>query len=144
MQRAMFLFRLPGKMLLLILSLLIIRGHGWISPIVARPTRLQELSSSSYIEPDNDFGRMTYWDETYAKESEFSWYAGWHEELEPFFVELVPSTSAEILIPGIGNDGCIRDMFDDGYTHLSAFDYAPEGVECAKKLFGTARLESIE
>ena len=131
-------------MLLLMLTLLNIQCHGWISPIVARPTRLQESQSSSYIEPDNDFGRMTYWDETYAKEGEFSWYAGWHEELEPFFVELVPSTSAEILVPGIGNDGCIRDMFDYGYTHLTAFDYAPEGVECAKKLFGADRLEWID
>ncbi|KAL7533825.1 LOW QUALITY PROTEIN: hypothetical protein ACHAWF_004633 [Thalassiosira exigua] len=26
-------------------------------------------------------------------------------------------------------------MFDDGYVRLSAFDYAPEGVECARRMF---------
>jgi hypothetical protein len=27
-------------------------------------------------------------------------------------------------------------MFDDGYEHLSVFDCAPEGVECAKRIMG--------
>ena len=49
-----------------------------------------------------------------------------------------------ILIPGIGNDACIRDMFDEGYTNLTMFDYAPEGVECAKRMFGDKRLQLIE
>ena len=28
-------------------------------------------------------------------------------------------------------------MYDDGYTHLTAFDYAEEGIACAKKFFGS-------
>lgn len=130
----------------LLLLLLAVQCHGWLSPKILRhhPTRLRETTSSSFEEPDNQFGNKHFWDETYTKESEFSWYCGWSGELEPFFTELVPSTSSKLLIPGIGNDGCIRDMFDAGYTHLTAFDYAPEGVECAKRLFGPSRLKSMD
>lgn len=52
--------------------------------------------------------------------------------------------SPSILIPGIGNDACIRDMFDAGYHKLTMFDYAPEGVECAKRMFGDERLQQVE
>ena len=58
---------------------------------------------------------------------------------------MVPiDSSPSILIPGIGNDECIRDLFDAGYTNLTMFDYAPEGVECAKRMFGDERLQQIE
>ena len=119
--------------------------HGWMSSkaLFVPRTRLKE-SGAAFEEPDNQFGNKNYWDETYEQESEFSWYCGWSEELEPFFTELVPDTSAKVLIPGIGNDGCIRDMFDAGYTQLTAFDYAPEGVECAKRLFGPSRLKLMD
>ena len=71
-------------------------------------------------------------------------YCGW-EDLAPFFSELAPlDSSPSILIPGIGNDACIRDMFDEGYTNLTMFDYAPEGVECAKRMFGDKRLQQVE
>lgn len=123
------------------------------------PSQQQSLE-----EPDNQFGRMAYWDESYREslvdngddnsslddQSEgtatFSWYCGW-EDLSPFFSELVPlplNQSPSILIPGIGNDACIRDMFDEGYTNLTMFDYAPEGVECAKRMFGDKRLQQVE
>ena len=136
----------------LLLLLAVLQCHGWQSPIptyhskklLSCPTRLKESSSSSYVEPNNQFGNQDCWDKTYTQESEFSWYCGWEEELEPFFKELVPDTSAKVLIPGIGNDGCIRDMFDSGYTHLTAFDYAHEGVECAKRLFGQSRLKLMD
>lgn len=135
------LMMLIGFLFLLLLS---IQCHGWPSlKICHHPTRLRE-ASSSFKEPDNQFGNRDFWDKTYTEESEFSWYCGWSEELEPFFNELVPDTSSKVLIPGIGNDACIRDMFDAGYTHLSAFDYAPEGVECAKRLFGPSRLTLMD
>ena len=83
-------------------------------------------------EPSNQYGRMTFWDESYRDAlgssedtKSFSWYCDW-DDLQPFFSEMVP-TESRIMIPGIGNDGCIRDMFDYGYHHLTAFDYAPEG-----------------
>ena len=110
---------------------------------------------SSLKEPDkkeSQFGRQTYWNECYEKEDEFSWYAEWND-IQPFFTELVPLNyaadqnqdqdqdqdhdhpSPRILLPGIGNDRSIVDMYDYGYTRMSAFDYAEEGVECAKKFF---------
>jgi len=114
-------------------------------------------------EPDNQFGRMTYWDQSYRESlidsggsnddngeqsnttETFSWYCGWEDELEPFFNELVPLyDNPSILVPGIGNDACIRDMFDSGYHNLTAFDYAPEGVECAKRMFGSERLQLMQ
>mmetsp|Transcript_53784 Transcript_53784/g.160977 ORF Transcript_53784/g.160977 Transcript_53784/m.160977 type:complete len:226 (-) Transcript_53784:150-827(-) len=58
----------------------------------------------------------------------------------PFFSELVPDRSSQVLIPGIGNDGAMVDMYDSGYKRMTAFDYAPEGVECARKMFGEERL----
>lgn len=87
---------------------------------------------------------MAFWDDSYRQALDqpdgtdtkvFSWYCGW-DDLQPFFSELVPDKNSRIMVPGIGNDGCIRDMFDYGYNNLSAFDYAPEGVECAKRILG--------
>ncbi|KAL7527238.1 hypothetical protein ACHAWF_002094 [Thalassiosira exigua] len=114
-------------------------------------------------EPDNRFGRLAYWDESYRRSLDgdraddaasagkgddattFSWYCGWRDELGPFFSEVVPlASNPKILVPGIGNDACVRDMFDDGYVRLSAFDYAPEGVECARRMFGPDRSEAID
>ncbi len=46
-----------------------------------------------------------------------------------------------VLLPGIGNDASMVDMYDYGYTYLTAFDYAEEGVECAKKFFGDRLLQ---
>eukprot|EP00550_Attheya_septentrionalis_P007584 CAMPEP_0198296610 /NCGR_PEP_ID=MMETSP1449-20131203/33252_1 /TAXON_ID=420275 /ORGANISM="Attheya septentrionalis, Strain CCMP2084" /LENGTH=300 /DNA_ID=CAMNT_0043997275 /DNA_START=37 /DNA_END=936 /DNA_ORIENTATION=+ len=104
------------------------------------------------------FGRQAYWNEFYSNDSTntpatdsgsssssssnndgggFSWYAGW-SDLEPFFAELV-SMDSRVLIPGIGNDASMVDMYDSGYTNMVAFDYAEQGVECAKRLFGPNR-----
>ena len=154
--------------------------HGWVATSntnLAWKGRVTSASANIYPsslkgtlleEPDNQFGRMTYWDESYrqsqgenqhdsskqhnAKDADvtstdttFSWYCGWEDELEPFFSELVQlENNPSILVPGIGNDACIRDMFDSGYRHLSAFDYAPEGVECAKRMFGPERLSLMD
>lgn len=106
------------------------------------------------------FGRRDYWNEEYRKASSrlgsessdeenekgdgsFSWYTGW-SDLEPFFTELVPDRSSKVLIPGIGNDAAMVDMYDSGYKRMTAFDYAPEGVECARKMFGPDRLKATD
>jgi len=44
---------------------------------------------------------------------QFSWYCGW-VDLAKRWEEFVPSRSANVLVPGIGNDGCIVDLFDAG------------------------------
>jgi hypothetical protein len=119
-------------------------------------------------ENESSFGRMGYWDESYRqavhhsdnKDEDkkeggetttkddvdvYSWYCGWEDELGPFFTELFPDRNSLILIPGIGNDICIRDMYDiGGYHRIMAFDYSPQGVECAKKMFGNERIQIIE
>ena len=122
---------------------------------LSSPTLIISSSSSQQLtEPDesSSFGRREFWDEAYrtgdlneAKdEGTFSWYCDSWEDLEPFFAELVSDRGANILIPGVGNDAAIRGMFDAGYKRLSAFDYAPEGVECARKMFGDDRLKKID
>lgn len=132
------------------------------TPPTLRQQHYQFLLASNLKEPDESeskFGRMSYWDESYRREEKlktdqggsgdedenvFSWYCGWTEEMGPFFEELVPNKEAMILVPGIGNDVSIRDMFDvGGYHTIAAFDYAPEGVECAKAIFGEKRLKTI-
>ena len=35
-------------------------------------------------------------------------------------------------------------MFNAGYHRLTAFDYAPEGVECAKRMFGPEKIQLME
>lgn len=95
-------------------------------------------------ETESNFGRMGYWDDFYSNNDEFSWYSPW-SDIGPFFTELVPlpqdnSQTPRVLLPGIGNDGSMVDMYDAGYKKMTAFDYAPEGVECAKRFFGEERL----
>jgi len=100
------------------------------------------LHESALPEPsDSNFGRREYWNDIYTKQEDFSWYSGW-QELEPFVRELVPEESSHVLIPGMGNDGAIVDMYDAGYHNLTAFDYAEAGVECARKLLGDERIRA--
>ncbi len=117
-------------------------------------------------ETDSNFGRMDYWNSMYKEEENFSWYSEWND-IQPFFTELVPlefehseleedseraaandstpdkERQPRVLLPGIGNDGSMVDMYDYGYTHMTAYDYAPEGVECAKRFFGDRSCELL-
>lgn len=111
---------------------------------IARHQHVVLSASSSLPEPtDSNFGRRDYWNKLYENQDSFSWYSGW-EELEPFVRELIPNEFAHVLIPGIGNDKSIVDMFDAGYQNITAFDYAEAGVECARKLLGITRLRTVE
>uniref|UniRef100_A0A7S1ZUP8 Methyltransferase type 11 domain-containing protein n=1 Tax=Ditylum brightwellii TaxID=49249 RepID=A0A7S1ZUP8_9STRA len=109
-------------------------------------------TTTSFVEPEeskSNFGRMEYWNDKYKENTDFTWYSGW-SDLQPFFDEIMeeekvcsPSKSkynAKILIPGIGNDSAMVDMYDAGYKYMTAFDYAPDGVEFAKTLFGENRI----
>jgi SAM-dependent methyltransferase len=99
-------------------------------------------------EEDSNFGRMDYWNKCYEEDEHFSWYSEWND-IQPFFTELVPleleqdgtKQKPRVLLPGIGNDGSMVDMFDYGYTQMTAYDYAPEGVECAKRFFGDRKCD---
>lgn len=39
------------------------------------------------------------------------------------------SPNDHILLPGVGCDGVLRDLYDAGYTQLDAFDYAAQSIE---------------
>jgi len=105
----------------------------------------QELQEPA--DKDSNFGRKSYWNDFYEKESDFRWYSDW-TDIEPFFNELVPCERSDrkgggqqqlktrVLLPGIGNDASMVDMYDFGYRHMSAFDYAEAGIACAKDFFG--------
>jgi len=96
------------------------------------------FTSTTFQEPkDSDFGRQDFWNDFYRDKKSFAWYSGW-TDLAPFVTELI-STTDRVLIPGIGNDPAIVDMYDDGYTNMVAFDYAKEGVDRARALFGDER-----
>lgn len=92
------------------------------------------------------FGTKEYWDGMYEGSGaactadglpaeEYSWYCGWRE-LQPFWTEFVPSTDARVLMPGVGSDNTVRDLFDSGWQDLTAFDYSAAGVERAASLYG--------
>ena len=109
-----------------------------ILPSLSRSSSKLPLALSALLtEPtDSDFGRKDHWNELYAtsaRNSSFSWYSEW-KDLAPLVQELIPSMKSRILIPGVGNDSLLRDMYDAGYTNLVAFDYAPDGVACAMDL----------
>ena len=85
------------------------------------------------------YGAKQYWDGMYSGSGEaaqdglpadrFSWYCGWRE-LEPFWNELV-SCSARVLVPGVGNDATVADLYDAGWTNIEAFDYSAAAVAAA-------------
>ena len=72
----------------------------------------------------------------------YSWYCGW-SEIEPFWKELVPSRSSKMLVPGIGNDSMIVDLWDTGWRQIDAFDFSADALVRAQKLFGDRQLELI-
>jgi Methyltransferase domain len=96
---------------------------------------------SSFADPSNSqFGRQDYWNKVYQQEANFSWYAGF-KDLEPFLEEFLGSKDSHVLLPGVGNDGAtLVGMYDAGYAHLSAMDYAAEGIERCREMLGTNRL----
>jgi SAM-dependent methyltransferase len=94
-------------------------------------------SSSTVAQP---FGRQDYWESFYDKrEEDFSWYASW-TDMDPFVKEFVmpPQSTTNttvvppprVLIPGVGSDApLLLSMYQAGYTHLSAFDYASSSID---------------
>lgn len=109
---------------------------GFQSSLSPRPSRL--LCASTAEEDDDDnarsaFGTKQYWNDVYTgmgdfPQDEYSWYYGW-EIIKPFFTKAVPSKDARILLPGIGNDGILLDLWKSNYRNLVAFDYSEHAVE---------------
>mmetsp|Transcript_15711 Transcript_15711/g.17922 ORF Transcript_15711/g.17922 Transcript_15711/m.17922 type:complete len:263 (+) Transcript_15711:178-966(+) len=90
----------------------------------------------------SQFGTKIYWDEMYQgmgdfSSEEYSWYYGF-ESIKPYFIEYAPQPSKKktsekdeprILVPGIGNDGILLDLYNFGYKDITAFDYSESAVE---------------
>lgn len=84
------------------------------------------------------FGKQEFWQKFYKdRQSDFTWYAGF-QDLEPFLREWI-STDDKILLPGVGMDSLLLDMYDGGYQSLSAFDYASESIEYFERIKGNER-----
>ena len=89
------------------------------------------------------YGSKAYWDGMYSgtgtaaadglPSDSYSWYCGWRE-VEPFFRELVPDESVRLLVPGVGNDAAIVDMYDAGYATMTAFDYSAAVARAGRRL----------
>lgn len=116
-----------------------------LSRVSFKSPSISTLSAHLSEPMDSNFGRKDYWNDLYAasaRNSSFSWYSEW-KDLAPLVQELIPFRNSRILIPGVGNDSLLRDMYDAGYTNLVAFDYAPDGVACAMDLMQGRPVEIV-
>lgn len=109
-----------------------------------------QLYDSNSIHQDSEgkcvFGQKSYWDDMYTGDGDrpaesYSWYCGW-DELAPFWKMLVPDHNGHVLIAGIGNDPVPLEIFQEGYTKMTAFDYSQAGVDRAKLLFDESNVSS--
>jgi SAM-dependent methyltransferase len=135
------------------LTSLAICVHGWSPPALMpvpfsvrnkrsqkagfSTTRSKTTMMNAVAQP---FGRQEYWENLYKDqdaEESFSWYAGWND-LEPFISEWI-SPAHKVLIPGVGIDSLITDMYDADYEQLTAFDYAPESIAHCQHMLGPDR-----
>ena len=102
------------------------------------PSRTAIQGSTTKLGTKSKFGTKAYWDAMYSGVGElpaetFSWYCSW-AELQPFFEEVCPERPADLLVPGMGNDGLVRDLCDDGFEQITGFDYSADAVTRAEAL----------
>uniref|UniRef100_A0A7S3RQP4 Methyltransferase type 11 domain-containing protein n=1 Tax=Emiliania huxleyi TaxID=2903 RepID=A0A7S3RQP4_EMIHU len=109
----------------------------WTLPLAPPPLRLRSPCMAG-----NKYGRKDYWDDLYRGSGSdglpaeaFSWYCGW-SELEPFWSELVASGTPRVLVPGMGNDRSLVELYDAGWRDVTAFDYSEDAVTRARALVG--------
>jgi SAM-dependent methyltransferase len=140
------------------LASLSVYSHGWVTTLSLNGRRSSPSLSTLYSistklqakhlratllfstpSRGSSFGRQEYWEGFYKEHDadSFSWYAEW-DDLEPLISEFI-SPESEILIPGVGIDSLVRDMYDAGYERLAAFDYAPESIVHCQNMLGSGR-----
>jgi Methyltransferase domain. len=103
-------------------------------------------------EADSQFGTKQYWDDMYVgmgdfDSEEYCWYYGF-DAIQPYFVDFIPlppkqksaSSSAsscscpKMLVPGVGNDGTLLDLYKFGYHDIVAFDYSAPAIDRQREL----------
>ena len=129
------------QLMFLVVDALLLCASSFSRNYCCSPRNAPLYSSNNLPEPkssESQFGRRDYWDNFYKSKREFSWYSGWFD-LAPFLVHVI-TTDDRILIPGVGSDRAIVDMYDAGFKNMVAFDYAVEGVRASISLLGEERL----
>lgn len=119
-------------------------------PFAARWSSLAQAVRCPPVALASRFGTREFWEDQYNGSTtcefipadKFSWYASW-EDIAPFFAELVPDRTAEVLVPGVGNDQAMVDLYDAGWEHLHAFDFSSASIERTRTLFGDRRLVDL-
>ena len=94
------------------------------------------------------FGTREYWDDVYKgmgdfPQDEYSWYYG-YDVIKPHLVRAAPSKDASILLPGIGNDPILLDLYGNGYKNLVAFDYSEHAIERQQDLLSYEPNANVE
>ncbi len=99
-------------------------------------------------EAESQFGTKEYWDDMYKgmgdfSSEEYSWYFGF-ETIKPFFVQYMPLPPKQaknkdidmpkVLVPGVGNDPTVLDLYAFGYQDITAFDYSSDAIERQEEL----------
>lgn len=100
---------------------------------------------------ESQYGTKEYWDDMYVgmgdfSAEEYSWYFGF-DTIKPLFMQFMPlppkhskdkgsssSTTTKMLVPGVGNDGTLLDLYNFGYHDITAFDYSSNAIERQEEL----------
>lgn len=100
------------------------------------PTRLSRISVR-LAATAKTFGRKEYWNDFYRNSNQdFSWYAEWID-LKPFVREWIDEQHS-ILLPGVGTDALLMNLYRDNYKNLWAYDYASESIAYWKDRLDTS------
>lgn len=118
----------------------------YLAPPSATGSRRKSIISRRYhcnivdndYDDDDDsakssFGTKQYWDNVYTgtgdfPQEEYSWYFGF-DSIKHVFIQAVQNQHSRILVPGIGNDSMLLDLWKAKYQNLVAFDYSEHAVE---------------
>jgi SAM-dependent methyltransferase len=110
--------------------------------------------SATSEEADSQFGTKQYWDDMYVgmgdfDAEEYCWYYGF-DAIQPYFFQFMPlppkhlssssskssslSSSMKMLVPGVGNDGTLLDLYKFGFHDIVAFDYSAPAIDRQREL----------
>ena len=129
----------------------------YISLLHNIPDEVEELEYKyDDSEAESQFGTKEYWDDMYIglgdfDSEEYSWYFGF-DTIKKYFLEYMPipdkksEEKMKMLIPGVGNDSTLLDLYKFGYRDIVAFDYSKNAIERQQELisYDSSAIEDIE